>query len=211
MKRNRKTAVVAACLIALMSIGCLVALSQCGSEVVSVATSESKNNSITGKPRIVKLETSTASDEDRRDDDAEEDAVIRSLEEGTVAASNDIQDKVSLDVAPSGVSSSPQHDESPVFEEPARRWVVDYKQIWVEDSPAWDEQVPVYSHSEESVCNICSAVITGNEVSHGKTHMLAGEGSGHHVEYIDQIAGYDTVHHDAVGHWETVEDGGHWE
>ena len=90
-------------------------------------------------------------------------------------------------------------------------WVVDYEDVWVEDSPAWDESVPVHGYTEVSICNICGADITGNTAAHGKQHMLAGEGSGHHSEVRDAVVGYETVHHGAEGHWERVESGGHWE
>ena len=90
-------------------------------------------------------------------------------------------------------------------------WVVDYEDVWVEDSPAWDESVPVHGYTEVSVCNVCGADITGNTAAHGKQHMLAGEGSGHHSEVRDTVVGYETVHHGAEGHWERVESGGHWE
>lgn len=94
---------------------------------------------------------------------------------------------------------------------PEKVWVVDYAQIWIEDAGAWDEQTPVYGYVEKSVCSICGAEITGNEAAHGKAHMLAGEGSGHHTKVFQVITGYATTHHDAVGHYETVESGGHWE
>lgn len=94
---------------------------------------------------------------------------------------------------------------------PEKVWVIDYAQIWVEDAGAWEEQTPVYGYVEKSVCNICGAEITGSEAAHGKAHMLAGEGSGHHTEVSQVITGYVTTHHDAVGHYETVENGGHWE
>ena len=90
-------------------------------------------------------------------------------------------------------------------------WVVDYEDVWVEDSPAWDESVPIHDYTEVSICNICGADITGNTAAHGKQHMLAGEGSGHHSEVRDTVVGYETVHHGAEGHWERVESGGHWE
>ena len=90
-------------------------------------------------------------------------------------------------------------------------WVVDYEDVWVEDSPAWDESVPIHDYTEVSICNICGADITGNTAAHGKQHMLAGEGSGHHSEVRDAVVGYETVHHGAEGHWERVESGGHWE
>ena len=90
-------------------------------------------------------------------------------------------------------------------------WVVDFEEIWVEDTPGWDESVPIYGYTEVSICNICGADITGNTAAHGKQHMLAGEGSGHHSEVRDAVVGYETVHHGAEGHWERVESGGHWE
>ena len=90
-------------------------------------------------------------------------------------------------------------------------WVVDYEDVWVEDSPAWDESVPIHGYTEVSICNICGADVTGNTAAHGKQHMLAGEGSGHHSEVRDAVVGYEMVHHGAEGHWERVESGGHWE
>lgn len=90
-------------------------------------------------------------------------------------------------------------------------WVADYEDVWVVDSPERDESVPIYSSTEVSICNICGADITGNTAAHGKQHMLAGEGSGHHSEVRDTVVGYETVHHGAEGHWERAESGGHWE
>ena len=92
-----------------------------------------------------------------------------------------------------------------------KKWVPDYKKVWVEDSAAWDEQVPIYDEVEVSICNVCDAEITGNEAPHAKAHALAGEGGGHHNDYRSIHVGYETVHHEASGHWETVENGGHWE
>lgn len=92
-----------------------------------------------------------------------------------------------------------------------KKWVPDYKKVWVEDSAAWDEQVPIYDEVEMSICNVCGAEITGNEAPHAKAHALAGDGGGHHNDYRSVLVGYETVHHEATGHWETVECGGHWE
>ena len=106
-------------------------------------------------------------------------------------------------------TSAPAASEGESQKQPV--WVVDYEDVWVEDSPAWDESVPVHGYTEVSICNICGADITGNTAAHGKQHMLAGEGSGHHSEVRDTVVGYETVHHGAEGHWERVESGGHWE
>lgn len=90
-------------------------------------------------------------------------------------------------------------------------WVVDYEDVWVEDSPAWDESVPIHGYTEVSICNICGTDITGNTSAHAKEHMKAGEGSGHHSEIRQIVTGYNTVSHKEEGHWETKVVGGHWE
>ena len=114
----------------------------------------------------------------------------------------------------------PSADEAPPTTAPAASggesqkqpiWVADYEDIWVVDSPEWDESTPIYGSTEVSICNVCGADVTGNAAAHGKQHMLAGEGSGHHSEVRETVVGYETVHHDATGHWERVESGGHWE
>ena len=110
-----------------------------------------------------------------------------------------------------GTDDSVAKNETNTSEEVSKTWVVDYEMVWVEDKAAWDESVPIYGREEISVCNICGQNITGNEAAHGKIHMLAGEGSGHHTETIQVITGYDSIHHDATCHWEKVEAGGHWE
>lgn len=117
----------------------------------------------------------------------------------------------SSDSATTGNNNGSSQPSLPTAQEPAKKWVVDYKQIWVEDSAAWTESVPVYEREEISVCSICGATITGDESAHGKAHMLAGEGSGHHTETTKVITGYDYIFHEQTGHYETVESGGHWE
>lgn len=92
-----------------------------------------------------------------------------------------------------------------------KRWVEDYEQIWVVDKEAWTENVPVYGMTEVSICNICGADITGNASAHAKAHMKAGEGSGHHSEVKQVITGYNSMCHEAQGHYESRVSGGHWE
>lgn len=117
-----------------------------------------------------------------------------------------------MDTPSSGNSDgSSSGTSAPAPSAPEKHWVVDYGQVWVEDSPAWTEQVPIYGYEEVSICNICNQVITGNEAAHGKAHMMANEGSGHHTEYKQVITGYSTISHPAEGHYKTVESGGHWE
>jgi len=212
MNKHRKLCIALASLLAVLAVGCLLVVSQCKDANTVATISESTGEQISGKPRIVKLNESTAPDKNKDDTDdtgAEVNDSISSTQDSGEPAEGMPFDMPQEELPTHEPPNLTQHDSSP--EEPAKHWVVDYKQVWVEDSPAWDEQIPVYSQVEESVCNVCGAVVTGNEAAHGKTHMMAGEGSGHHTEYVDALVGYDTVHHDASGHWETVEDGGHWE
>lgn len=116
------------------------------------------------------------------------------------------------DSAPSGsinAGSSGGSESAPAA--PSRKWVVDYAQVWVQDSATWDESIPTYGYQEKSICNVCGTDITGNEVVHSKAHMMAGEGSGHHTEAVQVVTGSQTIHHEATGHYETVENGGRWE
>ena len=211
MSKHRKLCIALACLFILLAIGCLLAIPQCKDSNTVVTSSTVTGEQISGKPRIVKLNDSAASNGNKGEaNEAEEVPDSADSAQDSGEPSKEALFESPQEESPSYESPNPtQHDS--VSEEPTRHWVVDYKQVWIEDSPAWDEQIPVYSHTEESVCNVCSAVITGNESQHGKAHMMAGEGSGHHTEYVEYLIGYDTVHHNAVGHWETVEDGGHWE
>lgn len=113
--------------------------------------------------------------------------------------------------APSQKSESSSPASSNQTPSQQKKWVEDTEQVWVEDRAAWSEQVPVYGTKEVSICNICGQDITGNTSAHGKAHMLAGEGSGHHSEVRQVVTGYNTVSHPAEGHWETRVVGGHWE
>ena len=50
-----------------------------------------------------------------------------------------------------------------------------------------------------------------NEDRFRHTAVVGRTGSGHHSEVREIAVGYETIHHDAEGHWERVESGGHWE
>ncbi|WP_165057058.1 hypothetical protein [Adlercreutzia sp. ZJ176] len=130
-------------------------------------------------------------------------AEAQSVSQGTSAQAED--------AVPSSGASALESEESPTPPQPQRKWVEDAQEVWVEDKAAWIEQVPVYSTKEVSICNVCGADVTGNTSAHGKAHMLAGEGSGHHSEVKQIVTGYSTVSHAAEGHWETKVVGGHWE
>lgn len=93
------------------------------------------------------------------------------------------------------------------------KWVEQFKTIhhdavyenkYVVDQPAYDEQVPRYEMKAHDICNQCGADITGNTTAHNKAHAMAGESGGWHTEWIQEVVGYDTVHHPEQGHNEQV-------
>lgn len=132
----------------------------------------------------------------------EQAASVQDLQQGIEKADSLSQATAPGRTAPSNDSASTQ---------PQKTWVEDTERVWVIDKEARTESVPVYGTVEVSICNICGTDITGNTSAHAKEHMKADEGSGHHSEVRQAIAGYDTVNHKEEGHWETRVVGGHWE
>lgn len=63
---------------------------------------------------------------------------------------------------------------------------------------AWDEQVPITEMKEHSICNQCGADITADPWGHNKQHALNYEAGGFHSVWIEEVTGYNTIHHDAV-------------
>ena len=217
---KRMTALCAVTVVVAVAIAC-IALVNCSAE------SEPPDNIAPASESSAATrssESSEASSEAPADSDSDEVALAvpsgrQSEQFATPPGKTTSQDAVS-DASGSDSQTNSSTGETPPISAPAASgdesqiqptWVVDYEAIWVEDSPEWDESVPVYGYTEVSVCNICGADVTGDTAPHAKQHMLAGEGSGHHSEVREVVTGYETVHHDSEGHWERVESGGHWE
>ena len=107
---------------------------------------------------------------------------------------------------PSNSSNSSSSNNSKPAEH-THNWVAQYKtvsvpekghneQVLVQD--AWDEQVPITEMKEHSICNQCGADITADPWGHNKQHALNYEAGGFHSVWIEEVTGYNTVHHDAV-------------
>ena len=86
-------------------------------------------------------------------------------------------------------------------------WVAQYKTVNVPEKghneqvlvqAAYDEQVPVTEMKEHSICNQCGADITADPWEHNEQHALNYEAGGFHSVFIEEVTGYNTVHHDAV-------------
>ena len=106
---------------------------------------------------------------------------------------------------PSNNSGSNSSNSKPA--EHTHNWVAQYKTVNVPEKghneqvlvqAAYDEQVPITEMKEHSICNQCGADITGDPWGHNKQHALNYEAGGFHSEWIEEVTGYKTVHHDAV-------------
>ena len=106
---------------------------------------------------------------------------------------------------PSNNSGSNSNSSKPA--EHTHNWVAQYKtvnvpekghneQVLVKD--AWDEQVPITEMKEHSICNQCGADITADPWGHNKQHALNYEAGGFRSVWIEEVTGYNTVHHEAV-------------
>ena len=107
-------------------------------------------------------------------------------------------------------SSKPSNNNSSNNSKPAEHqhnWVAQYKTVNVPEKghneqvlvqAAYDEQVPVTEMKEHSICNQCGADITADPWEHNTQHALNYEPGGFHSVFIEEVTGYNTVHHDAV-------------
>ena len=108
---------------------------------------------------------------------------------------------------PSNNSGSNSSSSKPA--EHTHNWVAVTETRIVVDQPAYDEQVPVTEMREHEICSSCGADLTGTDASaHVYQHMINGDDKGGwHSEWREEVTGYQTVHHDAVTHTETVTTG----
>lgn len=108
---------------------------------------------------------------------------------------------------PSNNSGSNSSSSKPA--EHTHNWVAVTETRTVVDQPAYDEQVPVTEMKEHEICNQCGADLTGLDIdAHFKnSYFNGGNCGGFHSEWREEVTGYQTVHHDAVTHTETVTTG----
>ena len=106
---------------------------------------------------------------------------------------------------PSNNSGSSSNNSKPA--EHIHNWVAVTETRTVVDQPAYDEQIPQYQDVKRMICNQCGADISGNAVAHNDQHLSNYEPGGYHSEVRQMLIGYQTVHHDAVTHTETVTTG----
>ena len=106
---------------------------------------------------------------------------------------------------PSNNSGSNSSSSKPA--EHTHNWVAVTETRTVVDQAAYDEQVPITEMRAHEICNQCGADITADPNAHNNQHLLNYESGGWHTEWREEVTGYQTVHHDAVTHTETVTTG----
>lgn len=108
---------------------------------------------------------------------------------------------------PSNNSGSSSNNSKPA--EHTHNWVAVTETRTVVDQAAYDEQVPITEMKAFDICNDCGAELNSSNIdSHVKDHMINDTGNGGwHTEWREVVTGYQTVHHDAVTHTETVTTG----
>ena len=135
-----------------------------------------------------------------------------SKKNNTASTSNSSSNKNNSSSSSSKPSSKPSNNNgsNSSNSKPAEHqhnWVAQYKTVTVPEKghneqvlvqAAYDEQVPITEMKEHSICNQCGADITGDPWGHNKQHALNYEAGGFHSEWIEEVTGYKTVHHDAV-------------
>lgn len=161
-------------------------------EETAKADSSNKSNTSESKKENTTATTNTSSNKNNTSSSSSKPSNSGSNNSGTSKPSNN-----------SGSNSS-----SSKPAEHTHNWVAVTETRTVVDQAAYDEQVPITEMVAWEKCDNCGADITADPSGHNKTEMLAGTGKyGWHTEWKEVVTGYQTVHHDAVTHTETVTTG----
>lgn len=129
-----------------------------------------------------------------------------SKKDNTASTTNTSSNKNNTSSSKPSNSSNSSNSNSSKPAEHTHNWVAVTETRTVVDQPAYDEQVPVTEMKEHEICNQCGADLTGLDIdAHFKnSYFNGGNCGGFHSEWREEVTGYQTVHHDAVTHTETV-------
>ena len=171
----------------------------------SVKTEEEKKDESEVKQEEKKEETAKA-------DTSNKSNVSESKKDNTTSTSSNSNKNNTSSSKPSNSSSNNNSGSNSSSSKPAEHthdWVAVTETRTVVDQAAYDEQVPVTEMREHEICSSCGADLTGTDASaHVYQHMINGDDKGGwHSEWREEVTGYQTVHHDAVTHTETVNNG----
>ena len=166
----------------------------------SAKTEDEKKDETEVKQEEKKEETSKA-------DSSNKSNTSESKKDTTASTTNTSSNKNNTSSSKPSNSSNSSNSNNSKPAEHKHDWVAQYKTVNVPEQghneqvlvqAAYDEQVPITEMKEHSICNQCGADITGDPWGHNKQHALNYEAGGFHSEWIEEVTGYNTVHHDAV-------------
>ena len=168
----------------------------------SAKTEDEKKDETEVKQEEKKEETAKA-------DSSNKSNASESKKDNTASTTNTSSNKNNTSSSKPSNSSNSSNSNSSKPAEHTHNWVAVTETRTVVDQPAYDEQVPVTEMREHAICSSCGADLTGTDVSaHIYQHMINGDDKGGwHSEWREEVTGYQTVHHDAVTHTETVTTG----
>ena len=170
----------------------------------SVKTEEEKKDESEVKQEEKKEETAKA-------DSSNKSNTSESKKDNTASTTNTSSNKNNSSTSSSKPSSKPSNNSnssnsnSSKPAEHTHNWVAVTETRTVVDQAAYDEQVPVTEMRE-----ICVGNQSGLQISGDPNEYLLNNSngdSGWHSEWREEVTGYQTVHHDAVTHTETVTTG----
>lgn len=149
-------------------------------------------------------EDSAKTEEEKKD---EQEVKQEEKKEETAKADSSNKSNTSESKKNNTASTSNSNSNNSKPAEHTHNWVAQYKTVNVPEKghneqvlvqAAYDEQVPITEMKEHSICNQCGADITADPWGHNKQHALNYEAGGFHSVFIEEVTGYNTVHHDAV-------------
>ena len=149
----------------------------------------------------------SAKTEDEKKDEQEVKQEEKKEEKKEETAKADSSNKSNTSESKKDNTASTSNSSNSKPAEHTHNWVAQYKTVNVPEKghneqvlvqAAYDEQVPVTEMKEHSICNQCGADITADPWGHNKQHALNYEAGGFHSVFIEEVTGYNTVHHDAV-------------
>ena len=186
--------------------------------VTEVATDEQGNTYIEEATKVVELKTDKKSDEksesseksEKSEDNNKKDNSSNNSESSSTDKTNNSSNNNSSNKNNSGsndknTSSNNSSNSTSKNEVPKHNhsWVNMTKQVKVIDQEAYTYEEPVYERQGRTICNTCGADCTENRTAHGKAHMLNGEKSSYHDEWVNIQVGTKTVEVPEKSHYET--------
>ncbi|MFR3063243.1 MAG: hypothetical protein ACLTL6_14950 [Holdemanella porci] len=170
----------------------------------SAKTEDEKKDETEVKQEEKKEETAKA-------DSSNKSNASESKKDNTASTTNTSSNKNNTSSSKPSNSSNSSNSSSSKPAEHTHNWVAVTETRTVVDQPAYDEQVPIKEMREFAICSACGEDLTNMDdaalSNHLYNHMINGENGGYFSDWREVVTGYQTVHHDAVTHTETVATG----